>query len=140
MGLMGQAQGEWVWSLVGGQDGYRAQVPQHPIDSYRYITYKVLKFQTCRTATPSFSSTFSDVSISSNICVPKIIRCLLIKLTCSTTHVLLLCQMCDFNNTSRGECLIPKQAQLKPEVRSLVPFYRAQVPQPHRLMQIHITY
>ncbi len=29
-----------------GQDGYRAQVPQHPLDSYRYIIYKTVCFQT----------------------------------------------------------------------------------------------
>ncbi len=36
--VYGQAQCAWFGPLRG-QDGYQAQVPQHPIDSYRYISH-----------------------------------------------------------------------------------------------------
>ncbi len=37
--VIGQGQGAWTGSFLWSQDGYRAQVPQHPIDTYRHISH-----------------------------------------------------------------------------------------------------
>ena len=65
MGLL-TSIGKVVLSLPCGQDGYRAQVPQHPIDSYRYVSQHsvdLMSFTIVNVRLYLFSFAFTDIAI-----------------------------------------------------------------------------